>query len=158
MILDCDEIIEGRLWVGSYIDAESVHLLGQLGITSVVSLQSDQDLDDYDIQLKELLDAYELAGIQLRRFPIPDFDRKALTDNLSQGVDELEKALNSAGARIYVHCTAGVNRGPAVVAAYLIKTRGLSAREAYDYVRARRPCNPYLECLEAYEASFRSGQ
>ena len=158
MIFDCDEIVEGRLWIGSYIDAESVRSLRPLGITAVLSLQSDRDLEEYNIQWAKLLNAYELAGIQIHRVPIPDFDRQALSANLSRGVAELETALNLPGSKVYVHCTAGINRGPAVAAAYLIKTRGLSAREAYDYVTARRSCNPYLDCLEAYEASFKSGQ
>jgi len=158
MIFDCDEIMEGRLWVGSYIDSENLESLRQLGITAVVNLQSDHDLKEYNIEWASLLDAYELAGIQIHRVPIPDFDRQALSANLPWGVKELEAALKVPGAKVYVHCTAGINRGPAVAAAYLIKTRGLSAREAYDYVTARRSCNPYLDCLEAYEASSKSGQ
>jgi protein-tyrosine phosphatase len=158
MILDCNEVIQDRLWVGSFVRPEEVTHLRQLGITAIVSVQSDQDLDNYRIPLKKLLKACDLAEIEFLRIPIPDFDPKALTANLPQAVEKLEEALIPRWARVYVHCTAGINRGPSLAAAYLIKTRGLSAQEAYDYVTARRHCSPYLEVLEAYEISLKDKQ
>ncbi len=155
MLLDFNEIIEDRLWVGCYVRPDEVRYLRQIGVTIVLSLQSDRDLDYYGIQTGDLLRAYEMAGIELRRIPIPDFDKQALAANLSQAVDELGKALTPRDSRVYVHCTAGVNRGPTLAAAYLIKVRGLSAQEAYEYILARRNCSPYLDTLESYEASLK---
>lgn len=152
--LDCDEILKDKLWVGSYIRAAEVRALRRLGFTTVLSLQSNQDLDEYNVSFEELLEAYQQAGIELRRLPIPDFDKQALAANLSRGVEELEKALSPKSAKVYVHCTAGINRGPTLAAAYLVKTRRLSAEEARSYVVARRHCNPYLDTLEAYAASL----
>jgi atypical dual specificity phosphatase len=156
MILDCNEIIQDRLYVGSYIRPENVKLLRQLGITCVLNLQTDQDLASYSLSLKKLLKAYALAEVELRRIPTPDFDKRALSTNLPQAVEELENALAPRWGKAYVHCTAGVNRGPTLAAAYLIKSKGLSAREAYDYVVARRDCNPYLETLQEYELFLKS--
>jgi protein-tyrosine phosphatase len=150
MILDCNEVIQDRLWVGSLIRPEDVAFLRQLGITSIVNLQSDEDLSNYNISMKKLLKAYALAEIELYRVPTQDFDQKALTANLPQAVAQLEEALLPRWAKVYVHCTAGINRGPTLAAAYLIKVRGLSAQEACDYVMARRHCNPYLATLEEY--------
>jgi protein-tyrosine phosphatase len=151
MILDCNEIITDRLWVGSYIRPEDVRFLRQMEITSILSLQSDRDLAIYNINLKKLLKAYALAQIELRRIPTPDFDKQALAANLPQAVEELENALAPRWGRAYVHCTAGINRGPTLAAAYLIKVTGMSAQEAYDYLVARRDCSPYLEILQEYE-------
>ena len=161
MLLDCNEIIEDRLWVGCYIRPEEVRYLCQLGITIVLNLQSDRDLDYYAIRVEELLLAYEVAGIEHHRIPIPDFDKQALESNLSHAVYALEKALAPLSSRVYVHCTAGINRGPTLAAAYLVKVRGLSAKEAYDYILAKRNCSPYLDILESYEVSMkgeRAGQ
>ena len=72
--------------------------------------------------------------------------------HLPQAVEELENALVPLGAKVYVHCTAGINRGPTLAAAYLIKADGLTAQEAYSYVIARRDCSPYLDTLQEYEA------
>jgi protein-tyrosine phosphatase len=151
MILDCNEIIQDRLWVGSYVRPEDVRLLRQIGITCVLSLQTDHDLAFYNLSLKKLLKAFALVEVELCRIPTPDFDKHALSTNLPQAVEALENALAPRWGKAYVHCTAGINRGPTLAAAYLIKSKGLSAQEAYDYVIARRDCNPYLETLQEYE-------
>ncbi len=129
-----------------------------MGVVTSLSLQSDRDLADCNISQKQLLKAYALEEIELRRIPIPDFDRQALAVALPQAVEELEKVLVSDQAKVYVHCTAGINRSPTLAAAYLVKMSGLSAREAYDYVISRRHCSPYLATLEDYEASLKSAQ
>ena len=144
--------------MGSFVRPEDVARLRQMGITTIISVQSDQDLDNYKISLKKLLKAYDQAEIEFLRIPIPDFDPKALATDLPQAVEKLEEVLVPRWARVYVHCTAGINRGPTIAAAYLIKTRGFSAQEAYDYVTTRRHCNPYLATLEAYEIFLRNEQ
>ncbi len=158
MILDCNQVIPDRLWVGGFIRPEDLKLLKQMGITTTINLQSDLDLANCNLSMNKLLDAYALSEIELRRFPIPDFDPKALAANLTQAVGEVEEALAPRWAKVYVHCTAGINRGPTLIAAYLIKVRRLSAREAYDYVTTRRNCSPYLGVLKEYEASLGSEQ
>lgn len=42
------------------------------------------------------------------------------------------------GLPCYVHCKNGHGRGPTLVAAYLMRSRGLSAEAAIDAVRAQR--------------------
>jgi protein-tyrosine phosphatase len=155
MIIDCNEIIRDRLWVGSYVRPEDISRLSQMGITAIVSMQSDQDLSNYQISLKKLLKACEAAEIKFRRIPTQDFDEKFLSANLPQAVAEVEKALAPRWARAYIHCTAGINRGPTLAAAYLIKNQGLSAEEAYACVATRRHCNPYLAVLQQFEVSLR---
>jgi dual specificity phosphatase 12 len=158
MFLDCNEIIENKIWVGSFIRPEEVRFLRQLGITTVLSLQSDRDLEDYHVSKSKLQKAYEAAEIELRRIPTEDFNKTALSANLGRSVAELEKALAPRWAKAYVHCTAGINRGPTLVAAYLIKSRKMPAREAYDFISTKRHCSPYLDVLETYEASLTAGQ
>jgi protein-tyrosine phosphatase len=158
MILDCNEIIPDRMWVGSYIRLEDVSLLRQMGITSILSLQTDQDFAQYNVPIKKLLKSYAQADIEFRRVPTPDFDRQSLLFHLPEAVEELEKALAPRWAKVYVHCTAGINRGPTLAAAYLIKARGLSAQQAYDHIHARRHCGPYLSTLEEYERNLKNGE
>ena len=156
MILDCNEIIANRLWVGRYIRPEDVKLLRKMGISAVVNLQSEEDFVNYSIPFNKLLKAYTQAEIELRHIPILDFNEEALAANLVQGVKEIEEALTPRWAKIYLHCTAGINRGPTLAAAYLIKAQGLSAREAYDFVAAQRHCSPSLGILEQYETSLKN--
>jgi protein-tyrosine phosphatase len=156
MNIDCNEIIPDRLWVGGYLCPDDAVLLAKQFISTVLSLQTDEDLSTYGIQTKKLLKAYQAADIELRRIPIPDLDKSDLVAKLPLCVAELEEALKPVWARVYVHCTAGLNRSPTVVAAYLIRSRNMSAREAYEYVTARRHCKPSLEALEQYEESLKT--
>lgn len=155
MILDCNEIIPDRLWVGCYVRPQNVAHLKFMGITSVVNIQSDEDIKSSGVPLKRILKAYDEAGIELRRVATRDFDKGALAANLPQCVAEVEAALAPPWARVYLHCTAGINRSPTTAAAFLIRTKGLSAQEAYDYVSARRHCSPYLIVLEQYAESLK---
>jgi hypothetical protein len=53
------------------------------------------------------------------------------------------------GTRVYVHCRAGVNRSVMVLAAYLMWRDGLTADEATERIREKRPrAGPY----EVYRA------
>ena len=150
-----DEIIPSRLWVGAFIQPQDVRLLARNSITTVLSLQSGEDLASCGIQLEKLRNAYRDAGIELRRSPVRDFDRDSLAACLPSCVAELEKALQPRQTRVYLHCTAGINRSPTVAAAYLIRSQDMSAREAYEFIIARRDCSPSLEILEKYRDSLR---
>ncbi|MBZ5495497.1 MAG: dual specificity protein phosphatase family protein [Acidobacteriia bacterium] len=157
MGLDFNEIIPGRLWVGGYVREEDVAELRRIGITTVVSLQTDEDLLLYGILPHRLALAYQSSGIELRRVPTLDFDREALARNLPEAVAQVEDALAPPWTKLYLHCTAGINRSATTAAGFLIKSRGTPAREARDYLTARRDCNPTLDILENFEEALRSG-
>jgi protein-tyrosine phosphatase len=156
MFLDCNEIIPNRLWVGAFVRPEEVKLLKQMDITAILSLQSDEDITEWHISQEKLLRACTQADIDFHRIPTEDFDKQALAANLPQAVEELGNILSPRWAKVYVHCTAGINRAPTLAAAYLIKIHRLSAQEACDYVIARRHCSPYRTALEDYEVLLKS--
>lgn len=154
MALEFDEIIGGRLWLGPYPGIEDVAELRQLAITTVVNLQDENDLSHFELSIEDMRRAYGAAGIGLRWFPIGDFDKRELLGKLAGCVAEIEEALAPTAARVYLHCTAGMNRAPTAAAAFLIHSQGMSAREAYDYVLERRYCRPYLDVLTEYASSL----
>jgi protein-tyrosine phosphatase len=154
MLFDYNQIIPGRLWVGTSIVPGDAKQLRRMGITIVVSLQSDHDLEERHISLKKLVKALSDANIDLSRVPVRDFSKRDLALRLPKCVAEVEAALAPGWAKVYLHCTAGINRSPTVAAAYLVKSRGMSAREACEYVAAKRDCSPYLDVLEQYKASL----
>jgi atypical dual specificity phosphatase len=155
MTPDCDAIIADRLWVGSYPRPEDVKQLKELGVTTVVSLQSDGDIAGEGISTKKLLKAYNAAQIKFLQVAINDFDKEDLLRNIPRCVAELEAALRPGAAKVYLHCTAGLNRAPTVAAAYLMRMQRMSPKDAYDYVLARRYCRPYLDVLHNYAASLK---
>lgn len=52
-------------------------------------------------------------------FPIHDFNEEDLTEKLYEGAQMLNHMINNEGLNVYVHCTAGMGRAPAVVVVYL---------------------------------------
>jgi protein-tyrosine phosphatase len=155
MALNLSEIIPGRLWVGGYVREEEVPRLRRMGISAVVNLQTDEDLLHHGVSPDALALAYEKAGIELRRLPIPDFSGKELGHWLPAATAQVAEVLADPAAKLYLHCTAGVNRSPTAAAGYLIKLLGISPRDACSYLVSRRDCDPTLEILENYEALIR---
>jgi protein-tyrosine phosphatase len=154
MLFDYNQIIPGRLWVGSFVRPEDANQLRRMGITVVISLQNDDDLKVYGISLKKLIKSLSEANIDLCRVPVQDFNKEVLALHLPECVAAIEAVLVPGWAKAYVHCSGGINRSPTAAAAYLIKTRGLSAQEAYDYLVERRDCSPHLDLLVEYEKAI----
>ncbi len=46
--------------------------------------------------------------------------------------------INKDGLKVYVHCTAGMGRAPAVVLVYLCLYKGMEPEEARVYVKSYR--------------------
>lgn len=155
MVLNFSEIIPGRLWVGGCVREEEVPQLRRMGISAVVNLQTDEDLHHCGVSPDTLAVAYQKAGIELRRLPITDFNMEELDRWLPEVVTQVAEVLANPAAKLYLHCTVGVNRSPTAAAGYLIKLLGISAQDACSYLVSRRDCHPTLEILENYEALIR---
>lgn len=50
--------------------------------------------------------------------------------------------LECRASRVYVHCTAGLGRAPAVCIAYLYWWCGMELDQAYQHLTDIRPCGP----------------
>ncbi len=122
------------------------------GVRGLLSLQSDEDLAARGLDWHRLWTAAMRAGIEARRVPIADVSRRDLRRHLGDAVDELH-ALTQLYDRVYVHCTAGLNRSPTVVIAYLATHGGLDIDEAIQLVTTRHRCLPYTDLARAWVQS-----
>jgi len=154
MLVDYNEVIPGKLWVGGFFSPSDSKQLHRMGITTVVSLQTDLDLKNEKISLKKLVKALAEVDIDLMRVPLEDFNEQALAKDLAACVETMELLMAPGWAKVYLHCTAGVQRSPTVAAAYLMKSRGWSAGKACDYLIEKRACRPYSSILEQYERTL----
>ncbi|KAL9255295.1 Protein-tyrosine-phosphatase IBR5-like protein [Drosera capensis] len=70
------------------------------------------------------------------------FDYHSLQDNKDLNFDDAVQFLRKAErekARVLVHCMSGKNRSPAIVIAYLMKSRKWKLAESLQWVKERRP-------------------
>jgi Dual specificity phosphatase, catalytic domain len=57
----------------------------------------------------------------------------------------------SAGINVLVHCRAGQQRSAAIIAAYLMKTKHMSADDAITYVKSKKP-DAFLTGVNFYDS------
>jgi protein-tyrosine phosphatase len=141
--------------------ASSSRTREKFGITHVLSVESTCRYPLHENDYKFL------------HVPLSDFGRSNLEDEITGALDfidsvryievDSENVSNvSENARelrpnkkILVHCTAGVNRSPSVVIAYLMVKCGLTLRESYMHVlECRHQISPhelYFEQLQEWE-------
>lgn len=148
-LFQIDEVADG-LWVGPCPSSpERIRSLRERGITGLVSVQTDSDLQATGLSWPLMWRFLLAQGLACQRQAIEDFNDRALRGGLDlavQAVDELRRA----GHPVYLHCTAGVNRSPTVAIAWLVKHGGMDLDAAWQQVTERRSCQPNRVVLEAW--------
>jgi protein-tyrosine phosphatase len=145
--MEIGQILE-TLFVGSCPEnAADIKMLSrQLGITAVLNLQTDHDIQLKNLDWPALQNTYRRLGIDLHRFPVRDFDFEELTEKLPECARALRDLLHD-GKTVYVHCSMGLNRSPTVIIAYLHWYRMWSLEHAVEEVRQCKHCEPAPEAI-----------
>jgi len=145
--MDVDQILP-NLFVGSCPgDMDDIDSLAtKFGITAVLNLQTDEDFASWGVDWHEMERAYQKSGVELRRVPVQDFNPEELRRKIPACVQALDGLLR-AGHTVYVHCSAGMNRSPSTVVAYLHWVQGMGLDKAVEYVMKRHPSDPYVEAI-----------
>lgn len=119
--------IDDHVLVGAFPSPRELRRLHAIGVRAVVNLCEEHPGFERELQ--------RLGLVQLHA-PTLDFHAPSI-DMLEHAVAFITTRA-AAGEMIYVHCKAGRKRSPLVVIAYLMRTRRLSAAEAYQAVRRIR--------------------
>uniref|UniRef100_A0A7C8ZZ53 Protein-tyrosine-phosphatase n=1 Tax=Opuntia streptacantha TaxID=393608 RepID=A0A7C8ZZ53_OPUST len=118
------------------------HLKQNENVAYILCLQQDKDIEYWGIDLDAILKQCEQVGIRHMRKPARDFDPDSLRNELPRAVASLEWAISEGKGRVYVHCTAGLGRAPAVAIAYMFWFCGMNLNKAYEELTSKRPCGP----------------
>ena len=115
---------DGRLYLGSSVDAQDVKTIKNKNISHVINATVDcLTTEDPDV---------EVLHIAVR-----DHSDAPLADHFSMAAEFIHSALSSGGS-ILVHCRCGISRSTTLVAAYLLSYRNMKCEEACDFLRSRR--------------------
>ena len=149
MAFDLHEVADS-LWVGPVPNSpEAVKALRDRGVTGLVSVQTDGDLESVGVPWRLMWNFLMSQGIAAHRTPIVDFDEIALARGLTPAVAAVQEMRQ--GNRItYLHCTAGINRSPTVAIAWLVRHQGMDVEAAWTQVTERRPSAPHRAALDRW--------
>jgi protein-tyrosine phosphatase len=149
--MKCDRVIPHLFLGAAPLSDDDFQQLKALNVTAILSLQTEEDGQEGAIE-SERSAAVE-AGISFTNLPVTDFDRLELRWKLPKCVATVGRIL-AAGDTLYLHCTAGVNRSPTVVVAYLHKCLQWSLEEALEYIRGYRNCCPDEDVIRRANLHF----
>ena len=124
---DAHEILP-RLWLGNARAALNEQFLKDKGIETVFNCSKEIPFSPairrrYRVPVDDNLQAEEIRNMELWSYEI---------------VYKLNQEYNE-GHPILVHCAAGMQRSPAVIAMFLIAMAGLSHEQAMAFIQQRRP-------------------
>jgi protein-tyrosine phosphatase len=139
--------ITDRVAVGGGIWTESkMAEVARGGITPIIDMQMEFD----DTALAEPF------GIEVLWNPTDDDFRPKAPEVFQRGVEFAVAALDEPESKIYIHCAAGVHRGPMMTLA-LLRVLGFSLEDAIALVEERRPvvdfADVYVRSVEEYVRS-----
>ncbi|XP_043245820.1 dual specificity protein phosphatase 14-like [Amphibalanus amphitrite] len=124
--------------------AVTVDRIRALGVTCVINVTPLPNLP--------------ISGVDYLRIPVEDVPTAPLAAHFDTAADTMERH-RRRGGRTLVHCVAGVSRSASLVLAHQVKHAGLSLREAFARVRARRrvvrPNTGFFAALVEYERRVR---
>lgn len=125
------------------------HLRHEENVAYILNLQQDKDIEYWGIDLQSIIQRCQQLGIRHMRRPATDFDPDSLRSALPKAVSSLEWATSEGKGRVYLHCTAGLGRAPAVAIAYMFWFCCMNLNKAYDTLTSKRPCGPSKRSIRA---------
>eukprot|EP01059_Diplonema_ambulator_P028857 TRINITY_DN47852_c0_g1_i1.p1 TRINITY_DN47852_c0_g1~~TRINITY_DN47852_c0_g1_i1.p1 ORF type:complete len:307 (+),score=47.94 TRINITY_DN47852_c0_g1_i1:77-997(+) len=106
--------------------AKEEGMLAELGITHILSLT------------RQKLPENVRERFNCKQIQVSDTPQTSISQKFQTAFDHIEAA-RRAGGKIFVHCRAGVSRVSCVTIAFLMTDTRLPLKDAYLYVKQRRP-------------------
>jgi protein-tyrosine phosphatase len=137
-----------RIAVGGGIwNAENMAAVSRAGITHIIDMQIE--FDDSPLA--------EPHGIVVCWNPIDDDFEPKPPAVFARGVEFALTALNDDGAKLFVHCAAGVHRAPMMTLA-LLGVMGWTLDDAMDLIEGRRPAADFADVYVRSVKNFLKGR
>lgn len=141
-----------NLYLGTESDVRALTAtkISEFNISNIISVQEG-----------EIIKAKTPAASPLRSVKVMHVKvRDAVNTNLLEWFDQCNSFIESARGATVVHCQAGISRSASVCLAYLIKTKGYTLDEAFEFLKSKRnivgPNFGFLGQLKVYETKHRN--
>ncbi|KAF8025796.1 hypothetical protein BT93_F2581 [Corymbia citriodora subsp. variegata] len=138
--------IEEGLFLGSYEDASNKDRLKSLNVTHILTVANLAPAFPNDF-------AYKLVEVM-------DSEDTHIRQHFEECISFIDEARRQGGG-ILVHCFMGISRSVTVVAAYLMKQRGMRLSQALELVKNKRPQaapnSGFMVQLREFENSLNNG-
>ena len=136
--------VTDRIAVGGGIwTSDNMAKVAQAGITHIIDMQIE--FDDTPLALDH--------GVAVLWNPTDDDFELKPAALFRRGVDFAEAALSSDGAKLFVHCAAGVHRAPMMTLA-ILGSMGWKVDDAMQLIEAQRPvadfAGVYVQSVENF--------
>jgi protein-tyrosine phosphatase len=121
--------VTDRIAVGGGIwNADNMAAVSRAGITHIIDMQIE--FDDTPLAAAH--------GIAVCWNPVDDDFAPKAPGVFARGVEFAQAALEENGAKLFIHCAAGVHRAPMMTLA-LLAVMGWTVEDAMDLIETRRP-------------------
>ena len=140
--------VTDRIGVGGGIwSADNMAAVSRAGITHIIDMQIEFD----DTPLAEE------HGIAVCWNPVDDDFEPKDPEVFVRGVEFALAALEESGAKLFIHCAAGVHRAPMMTLA-LLGVMGWAVEDAMDLIEERRPVADFAEVYVRSVEEFLKGR
>ncbi|MGA7925485.1 MAG: dual specificity protein phosphatase [Candidatus Sulfotelmatobacter sp.] len=140
--------LDDRIAVGGGIwNADNMAAVSRAGITHIIDMQIEFD----DTPLAEP------HGIVVCWNPVDDDFKPKPPEVFERGVEFALAALKENGAKLFVHCAAGVHRAP-MMALALLGVLGWTVEDAMDLIEAKRPAADFANVYVRSVVGFLNGR
>ncbi len=134
--------VGGGIWTGG-----NMQQVVRAGITHIIDMQIE--FDD-----TELAEPY---GLDVLWLPVDDDFQPKRPDLFQRGAEFALRALDDSNGKLYIHCAAGVHRGP-MMALAVLRVLGWSAERAIEVIEQRRPvvdfADVYVRSVENFMRAY----
>ncbi len=140
--------LDDRIAVGGGIwNADNMAAVSRAGITHIIDMQIEFD----DTPLAEP------HGIVVCWNPVDDDFEPKPPEVFERGVEFALAALKENGAKLFIHCAAGVHRAP-MMALALLGVLGWTVEDAMDLIEAKRPAADFANVYVRSVVGFLNGR
>ncbi|MBR57551.1 MAG: hypothetical protein CMH54_05765 [Myxococcales bacterium] len=118
-------------------------------VDTIVNLQTDGDFESLRLRWSLMWQHMVSKGLDVVRVPIEDFNERSMEAGMDEAVAVVTERLQ-AGERVYLHCTAGINRSSTVAAAVLAGPYKMGFLGALEHISSRRRVAPYMGLVQRW--------